>query len=111
MGDLDLFIRDELKQRGLTYLDDGTSGRSKTGEVGRRLNVRVARAHKVIDRVHDPVRIRANLEKLEAIALKKGIAVAVGSGLPETITEVSQWANTLAEKGIVLVPVSEVYAR
>ena len=101
----------ELKQRGLTYLDDGTSGRSKTTEVGRRLNLRVARAHKVIDRVQDPVRIRANLEKLEKIALKRGIAVAVGSGLPETITEVSQWANTLAEKGIALIPVSAVYER
>ncbi|MEM8688870.1 MAG: divergent polysaccharide deacetylase family protein [Pseudomonadota bacterium] len=101
----------ELKQRGLTYLDDGTSGRSKTGEVGRRLNLRVARAHKVIDRVQDPVQIRANLEKLEKIALKRGIAVAVGSGLPETITEVSQWANTLADKGIALIPVSAVYGR
>lgn len=101
----------ELKKRGLTYLDDGTSGRSKSKQVGKIFGLGVARAHKVIDRVQDPVAIRANLEKLEAIALKNGIAVAVGSGLPETITEVSQWANTLSEKGIGLIPVSEVYAR
>lgn len=101
----------ELKRRGLTYLDDGTSGRSKTHELGQRLSLGVARAHKVIDRVQDPVQIRANLEKLEAIALKRGVAVAVGSGLPETITEVSQWANTLSEKGIALIPVSAVYGR
>ena len=101
----------ELKRRGLTYLDDGSSGRSKSKQVGDAFKLGVARADKVIDRVSDPVYIRASLEKLEKIALKNGTAVAVGSGLPETITEVSQWANTLAEKGIVLVPVSEVYAR
>ena len=101
----------ELKRRGLTYLDDGTSGRSKTHELGQRLGLGVARAHRVIDRVPDPVQIRANLEKLEKIALKQGVAVAVGSGLPETITEVRQWANTLSEKGITLIPVSAVYGR
>lgn len=104
-------ILSELKQRGLTYLDDGTSGRSKTKEVGLLYKLGVARADKVIDRVHDPVQIRANLEKLETVALSRGVAVAVGSGLPETITEVSQWANTLAEKGIALIPMSAVYAR
>ncbi|MCP5081321.1 MAG: divergent polysaccharide deacetylase family protein [Alphaproteobacteria bacterium] len=101
----------ELKRRGLTYLDDGTSGRSKSEQVGKLFKLGVARADKMIDRSNDPVAIRANLEKLEKIALRKGTAVAVGTGLPETITEVSQWANTLAEKGIVLVPVSELYAR
>ena len=76
-----------------------------------RFQLGVARADTVIDRVSDPVAIRANLEKLEAVALKRGYAVAVGTGLPETITEVSQWANTLAEKGIGLIPVSALYAR
>ncbi len=104
-------VMGELKRRGLTYLDDGTSGRSKSEQVGKLFNLDVARADKVIDRVQDPVTIRANLEKLEKIALKKGIAVAVGTGLPETLTEVSQWANTLSEKGIGLIPVSEIYAR
>ncbi len=101
----------ELKRRGLTYLDDGTSGRSKSHEIGQRFKLGVARADTVIDRVSDPVVIRANLEKLEAVALKRGYAVAVGTGLPETITEVSQWANTLSEKGIGLIPVSALYAR
>ncbi len=99
----------ELKRRGLTYLDDGSSSRSKAREIGRQFGLGVAEATAVIDFTQDPVRIRANLEKLERIALQKGVAIAVGSALPETITEVSQWANTLGEKRIGLIPVSAVY--
>ncbi|MEM7428649.1 MAG: divergent polysaccharide deacetylase family protein [Pseudomonadota bacterium] len=99
----------ELKRRGLTYLDDGTSARSKAREIGRQFGLGVAQAVSVIDHSPDPVRIRSNLERLEAIALQKGVAIAVGSALPGTITEVSQWANTLHEKGLGLIPVSAVY--
>lgn len=99
----------ELKRRGLTYLDDGTSARSRAAEIGRQFGLGVASANTVIDHSPDPVRIRGNLERLEAIALQKGVAIAVGSALPETITELSQWSNTLSEKGLGLVPVSAVY--
>lgn len=94
-----------------TKIFDGTSARSKSAEIGRQFSLGVARANAVIDRSPDSVRIRAALERLEKIALQKGVAIAVGTGLPETITEVSQWANTLADKNIVLIPVSAVYAR
>ncbi len=101
----------ELKRRGLTYLDDGASARSKALGIGRQFDLGVVSADAIIDRSHNPERIRAALEQLEKIALKKGFAVAMGSGLPETIAEVSQWASTLADKRIGLIPVSALYER
>jgi len=52
---------------------------------------------------------RRNLRELEREAGRKGFVIATGSGLDVTIETVAEWAKTLQEKGILLVPVSATY--
>ena len=72
-------------------------------------SVLLQRASMVIDTDPTAPAIEAALARLEKDALKNGSAIATGSGLDVTIETVAEWAKTLQEKGILLVPVSAAY--
>jgi uncharacterized protein len=99
----------EMKKRGLLFLEDGTSNRSATDDVGKIVGLPVRRAHTVIDGKADAASIAAALAALESEAHAKGVAIGIGSGLPTTIDMVAQWARTLGDRGIILIPVSAAY--
>jgi polysaccharide deacetylase 2 family uncharacterized protein YibQ len=97
----------EMKKRGLVFLDDGTAGQSLTSQVGKIVGLPVKTAAKAIDA--DPDAIDKALADLEAEARENGIAIGTGTGLETTIDAVEEWSRSLAEKGILLVPVSAAY--
>jgi polysaccharide deacetylase 2 family uncharacterized protein YibQ len=99
----------EMKKRGLLFLDDGTAPRSLAPEVGKVVGLPVRSATKVIDSDPDPQAIDQALADLEAEAKETGLAIGTGTGLDVTIEAVDQWSHSLAEKGILLVPVSAAY--
>ncbi len=66
-------------------------------------------AAKVIDADPDAEAIDQALTELEAEAKETGFAIGAGTGLEVTIEAVDQWSRSLAEKGILLVPVSTVF--
>ena len=97
----------ELGKRGLLYLDDGTSVRSRAREasLGR---VPFAAADMVIDAQPDPAAIDNRLTQLEAIARERGHAIGVASAYPVSIDRIAAWAKDAAKRGVVLVPVTAV---
>jgi uncharacterized protein len=99
----------ELKKRGLVFLDDGTAPRSMAAEVGKVVGVPVKNARKVIDADPSAEAIDQALAELEAEARESGFAIGTGTGLEVTIEAIDQWSRSLAEKGILLVPVSAAY--
>lgn len=99
-------VLEELKSRGLIYLDDGTSAGSTAGQIARQLGLGFSTAHAAIDAEQSAEDIDYALAKLEAIAQESGLAIGVGSSLPVTLERVAKWAATLKNKGIVLIPVS-----
>ena len=99
-------ILEEIKSRGLTYLDDGTAARSTAGQIARDLGLDYSVSHVVIDQERNSKEIDIALKKLETIAQEKGFAIGIGSSLPITIGRVSEWVGTLEAKGIKLIPVS-----
>ncbi|MDP9138897.1 MAG: divergent polysaccharide deacetylase family protein, partial [Pseudomonadota bacterium] len=96
----------ELASRGLVFLDDGSSARSRIAELGSRLALPVRQADLVLDSSSTFTGITDNLRKLEEIAKAGHIAIGVGTGLPATIDAIAAWAKGLEERGILLVPVS-----
>ena len=101
-------ILGELRDRGLIYLDDGTSPRSIAGNISAEVGLPFAQANLVIDAVPSQKEIESQLSKLVEIAKMRGIAIGVGSGLPITIHAIDEWAQQLKSEGVVLVPASVV---
>lgn len=99
----------EVQSRGLVYLEDASVGTSLSGQVAQDLRLPVQRASMVIDADPTAPAIAEALARLEAQATKHGSVIATGSGLDVTIETVAEWAKTLQEKGILLVPVSAAY--
>jgi polysaccharide deacetylase 2 family uncharacterized protein YibQ len=49
------------------------------------------------------------LKELEEEARRTGMAIGTGTGLEITIEEVADWAKSLNDRGILLVPLSTAY--
>jgi polysaccharide deacetylase 2 family uncharacterized protein YibQ len=99
----------EIGGRGLLYLDDGSSARSKAGELAGNTTPYL-RADVVLDADLSPAAINARLAQLLAIAKERGYAIATGTAFPATIEQVAAFARGAAAKGITLVPVSALAA-
>lgn len=94
----------EADQRGIGFLDDGTSSRSRVSAAGG--DGRIARADLVIDGVPRADMIDKALQQLETLAKSGRLVVATANALPVTVDRIAQWARTLEARGILLVPVS-----
>jgi len=99
----------EIRARGLVYLEDATVNLTVSPKVVQEVRLPMQRASIVIDAEPSAAAIAEALERLEREAMKNGSAIATGSGLEVTIETVAEWAKTLQEKGILLVPVSAAY--
>jgi len=99
-------VLEELKARGLLYLDDGSAQQSTAGQIAGVLGLDYSVANVQIDGVQSPADIAKALAKLEALAKERGCAIGVATANPATIKQLLEWAGKLEGKGIVLVPVS-----
>ena len=99
-------ILKDLADRGLIFIDDGSSARSIAPAIAASLNLSVRRADIVIDATPNAAAIDAALAQLEVLARDKGLASATGSALPVTVERLARWASSLADRGIDLVPMT-----
>lgn len=102
-------VMKELKARGLVYLEDASVSLTISPKVVQQVKLPMQRASLTIDAEATAPAIMAALEQLEREAERNGLAIATGSGLDVTIETVAEWAKTLQEKGMILVPVSAAY--
>jgi len=96
----------EISRRGLIYIDNGISQRSKAKQVGREIGLGVSTADLLIDVNPSKAAIDNALTQLENIARRRGLAIGYASGLPISIERIAKWSKSLESKGITLVPVS-----
>ena len=99
----------EAEQRGIGFLDDGSSSRSKVASIAG--DTRFARADAVLDGVPRADLIDRALQQLEARSTTSGrLAIGTASALPVTIERIAAWSKSLEARGILLVPVSAAMA-
>lgn len=96
----------EIGERGLFYLDDGSSQQSLAAKVGEGLNVPVMTADRIVDADRSPDAIDRELAALEAVARARGLAIGVASAFPASVEVVSRWVADAKTRGIVIVPAS-----
>ncbi|MBV8535399.1 MAG: divergent polysaccharide deacetylase family protein [Alphaproteobacteria bacterium] len=101
-------VIDELKRRGLLFLDSRTTGASIGADAARTASVPYAVRDVFLDNVQTIDAVRAQLAEVEAIARRRGFAVAIGHPHDATIEALEPWLRGLAARGFVEVPISAI---
>ena len=99
-------IMQTLQDRGLVYVDDGSSPRSVAHEVASSVGLPIRHVDVVIDGNGTFESITAKLRKLEEMSAGGRIVIGIGTGFPTTIDALENWAKKLPSRGILLLPVS-----
>jgi hypothetical protein len=98
-------VLEEIGGRGLLYLDDGSSSRSRAGEVAAN-RAPFLRADLVLDADLTAAAIDERLRQLAALARERGFAIATATAFPVTIERVAAFARAAADRGIAIVPLT-----
>lgn len=98
-------VFEELKRRGLLYVDDGSVKEPTAERVADAIGLNYSEARVQIDG-QSAAEIVKQLEQLESLATQQGAVIGVVRATPATMKQVVEWAGKLEAKGIKLVPVS-----
>jgi polysaccharide deacetylase 2 family uncharacterized protein YibQ len=99
-------VLEELKRRGLLYVDDGSTPDSPASKAANTLGLEYSVVSVQIDGSQSAAEIEKQLAKLEEAAKQQGTAIGVVRLKPAASKQLAAWASKLEGKGLVLVPVS-----
>jgi polysaccharide deacetylase 2 family uncharacterized protein YibQ len=98
----------ELNTRGLFFLDSRTTSKTKAYKVAQELHVPSAQRNVFLDNIQNPRAIRAQLNRLTELARLRGGAIGIAHPHEVTLQVLRREIPKLSEKGIELVPVSQL---
>jgi polysaccharide deacetylase 2 family uncharacterized protein YibQ len=101
-------VLQSLSNRGLLVVMGREPAKTDTKDMIESSNTAYVIADMLIDEEFTAPSIQTRLVALEQLAKKRGYAVGIAQATPLTIEQLRTWSERLAEKGIVLVPVSAV---
>jgi polysaccharide deacetylase 2 family uncharacterized protein YibQ len=101
----------ELRSRGLLFVDNRPTDDSLAAPLARQLGVPVALADRRLDTETPPVAIDAALGELENTARQAGAALGLLALTPASLDRLAAEIPSLAAKGIALAPVSAIVNR
>jgi polysaccharide deacetylase 2 family uncharacterized protein YibQ len=92
---------------GLYFIDSRTSSVTVAEKAALENGLQAASRDIFLDHERDPAAIRAQFQRLIAIAQRRGKAIGIGHPYPETMAVLMQELARLGEYGVELVPVSQ----
>jgi polysaccharide deacetylase 2 family uncharacterized protein YibQ len=98
----------ELRARGLLWLDSRTTAGSVGSALAREYDVPHVERDVFLDDNPTLAAVRRQLVELEAVARRRGWAVAIGHPKDATLDALASWLPSLGERGFVLVPLTRV---
>lgn len=101
-------VIDEMKKRGLLFLDSRTSAQSVGAELASAAGVPNASRNVFLDDVLSSDNVWHQLGEVEKAAKRNGYAIAIGHPHDNTLNALAQWLPGLREKGLVLVPLTAI---
>lgn len=104
-------VMQELRARGLLFLDSKTIPNSVGGKVAREMGVPHVDRDVFLDDDMAPAAVARQLALTERVARKQGYAIAIGHPHPATVAVLKQWIVEAKQRGFVLVPLSAIARR
>ncbi len=104
-------VMKEIKRLGLLFLDSRTAGGTVGSALARRMGVPYADRNVFLDNRNDPAAVRERLTEVEALARRKGVAIAIGHPRAATLKVLGRWLGEARRRGFQLVPLSAVAKR
>jgi uncharacterized protein len=104
-------VMEELRRRGLLFVDSRTIAESVGGRTAERYAVPHANRDVFLDNEQESGAVHEQLAKLEQVAQERGTAIGIGHPHDGTIAALADWLPTLQAKGFALVPVSAIVER
>lgn len=104
-------VMDMLRERGMAFVDSKTIQSSVAGQVARDKGLAYAERDVFLDHEGTPEFVAGALVRLEKLALRDGVAIAIGHPKDVTLDALVEWLPTLEGKGLSLAPVSAVLVR
>ena len=101
-------VMDELKQRGLLYLDARAVPTAPVAVAARDFGVPYVARDIFLDGEQAAISVDARLAQLVKLARERGSAIAIGHAHDETLAALQRWLPTLSRQGVVLVPLTAV---
>jgi len=99
-------IMRDLAERGIMFVDDGTSAQSLTDQFAKTLGIPFAASDMVLDGTQERGYILSKLDDLERIARRNGVAIGVASAFEVSVDAIATWANEARARGIEIVSAS-----
>ncbi len=96
----------QLRQEGLLYVENGAPGRSRLNSIADGLSVPNLRADLIIDARGRSQDIQTRLVQLETLAQERGFALGAATAFPVSVRTISEWTQSLRQRGFALVPVT-----
>ena len=96
----------EISQRGLLFVDDGSSARSQVRDMALAGQMPYALADRTLDTDRSPDAIRNELDVLERSARASGSAIGFASAFDVSVRTIAEWTAEAEKRGIEIVPIS-----
>ena len=104
-------ILEELKRRGLIYIDAAATSKSSAITIAQEIDLPVLKSNVVLDDPPSSSNIQRRLRNLESFVSKNATAIAMAHPYPVSIHQIQAWINTLPDKKLALVPVSSIVGK
>jgi hypothetical protein len=99
-----------VQERGLLYLDSGSSPRSISPVVAGQLNLSWAAVSLTLDQRASRTEIDRNFALLEQRAKREKRAIGIASPYPVSLERIATWARQLEARGIAIAPITAIAA-
>lgn len=104
-------VMQELRARGLLFLDSKTISTSVGDRLAREMGVAHISRDVFLDDDMSSAAVARQLAITERVARKQGFAIAIGHPHPATIAVLKKWLVEAKQRGFTLVPVSAIARR
>ena len=99
-------VMEIMEKERLFFMDSITTGTSMVTRAAKGLDVPVLKRDVFLDHYEGRENVDKALLQLEKTAERLGLAIAIGHPHQNTVDAINDWAKTLKDKGIYLVPVT-----